>query len=72
MNMEEAIRIAPGVAVQIDPSYDEVFGGCIVIVTEVRGWGVIGYVPLVNKQWAYIRIGFDSIESIGKARWVQE
>lgn len=72
MNAEEAIRIAPGAVVQIDPASDEVFGGCMVIVTEVRGWGVIGYMQMPEKERAYIRLGFGDIESVGKARWWQE
>lgn len=54
--------------VQIKPEYDEVFGGCLLVVTEVRGWGVQGYVnipgPSQNGQ-AYFRCRYDGLETTG-------
>ena len=72
MNMEEAVRIEPGMVVQIDPASSEVFGGCMAVVSEVRGWGVIAYVSTYKGQWDYIRLSFENIESVGKAHWWQE
>jgi len=59
--------------VQVNPSKD-VFGGCMVVVTEVKSWGVQGYVQSagVNGQ-QYIRLPFEDIEQTnGKAIWVAQ
>jgi len=59
-----------GDIVQVDPS-KEMFGGCMVVVTEVKNWGVQGYVqsPGVEGQ-AYIRLPFEDFEPTGgKAVW---
>lgn len=33
--------IKPGDVVQIDPSHDERFGGCFMLVTDVKSWGAV-------------------------------
>ena len=68
-------EIEIGDVVQIDPEHDPTFGGHFLVVTEVKSWGVQGYVtPLpVNRGeprgLAYYRIEFDKIARIGKAEW---
>ncbi len=59
--------------VQVDPSYD-VFGGCMVIVTEVKSWGIQGYVQSAGVDGQqYIRLQWDNFEKTGgKAIWVTE
>ena len=59
--------------VQVDPSKD-VFGGCLVVVTEVKNWGIQGYVQNAGADGqAYIRLEWDSFEKTGgKALWVVE
>ena len=66
---KEAIRA--GDIVQVAPE-KEVFGGCMVVVTEVRSWGVQGYVQNAGQDGlAYIRLKFDDFELTGgKAQWV--
>jgi hypothetical protein len=72
MNMGDAIRIEPGTVIQIDPDSDEVFGGCLLTVTEARGWGVIGYLQLSHGERAYVRVIFKDIEAVGTAHWWSE
>lgn len=59
-----------GDIVQVDPS-KEMFGGCMVVVTEVKTWGVQGYVQSAGvdgKQ--YIRLNFEEVYITGgKAVW---
>jgi hypothetical protein len=59
--------------VQVDPNF-EVFGGCMVVVTEVKGWGIQGYVQSAGVEGqAYIRLKTEQFESTGgKAIWVAQ
>jgi hypothetical protein len=62
-----------GDLVQVNPSVEN-FGGCIVIVTEPKAWGVMGFVQSAGvKGQQYIRLPFADIEPTGgKAIWVTE
>jgi len=62
--------IEVGDIVQVDPS-KEVFGGCMVVVTEVKSWGIQGYVQSAGVEGQqYIRLSFEDFESTGgKAIW---
>lgn len=57
--------------VQVSPD-KEMFGACMVVVTELKTWGIQGYVQsagVAGQQ--YIRLKFDEIETTGgKAVWV--
>lgn len=59
-----------GDIVQVDPS-KEMFGGTLVVVTEVKNWGVQGYVQSAGVEGqAYIRLPFEDFETTGgKAVW---
>jgi len=59
-----------GDIVQVDPS-KEVFGACMVVVTEVKSWGIQGYVQSAGVEGQqYIRLNFEDFESTGgKAIW---
>ena len=59
-----------GSIVQVDPS-KEVFGGCMVVVTEVKSWGIQGYVQSAGVEGQqYIRLTFDQFEVTGgKTIW---
>ena len=60
-----------GDIVQVNPQ-KETFGGCMVVVTEPKSWGIQGYVQsagVLGQQ--YIRLKFADFESTGgKALWV--
>lgn len=64
--------ISVGDVVQIDPAHDEIFGGTFLTVTEVKSWGVQGYVKSLEPgvMLAYYRVKFDKIVKIGKAEWI--
>lgn len=59
--------------VQVNPTY-EVFGGCMVVVTEVKSWGIQGYVQNAGQDGqAYIRLKHEDFEATGgKAQWVAQ
>ena len=63
--------IAIGDIVQVTPD-KEMFGACMVVVTELKSFGIQGYVQsagVAGQQ--YIRLKFDEFESTGgKAVWV--
>ena len=61
----DIVQVAPGV---------ETFGGCMVVVTEVKSWGIQGYVQNAGQEGqAYIRLKLDQIEHTGgKAVWVAQ
>lgn len=54
--------------VQIVPEHD--WGGSLVIVTEVKSWGVQGYVQIPMKGQAYIRLNEGEYERVGEAIFV--
>lgn len=60
-----------GEIVQVDPSIPT-FGGCLVVVTEPKVWGIQGYVQSAGVDGQqYIRLKPDQIERTGGfAVWV--
>jgi hypothetical protein len=66
----DAINI--GDIVQVNPE-KEMFGACMVVVTEIKSWGIQGYVQNagVNGQ-AYIRLKIQDFEHTGgTAVWIR-
>ena len=59
--------------VQVEPSVPT-FGGCMVVVTEVKAWGIQGYVQNAGQEGqAYIRLKHeDFVATSGKAVWAVE
>lgn len=64
-------RIQVGSVVQIDPEHDPKFGGCFMVVDELKSWGVQGYVQIPGHRGgqAYYRCPFESMAFIGQAEW---
>ena len=60
-----------GDIVQVSPD-KEMFGACMVVVTEVKTWGIQGYVQSAGVSGQqHIRLKFDEFEATGgKAVWV--
>jgi hypothetical protein len=60
-----------GDIVQVNPEVD-VFGGCMVVVTELKPWGIQGYVQSAGVPGQqYIRLKTQQIEATGgRAIWV--
>lgn len=59
--------------VQVDPLF-EAFGGCMVVVTEVKDWGIQGYVQNAGVEGqAYIRLKTEMFEPTGgRVVWVAQ
>lgn len=74
--MEEKPKI--GDVYQINPNVaekDSFFAGCFLQVTEVKDWGVQGFVCIPGKRgempgMAFTRQTWDTIVKIGTAHWV--
>ena len=60
-----------GDIVQVTPE-KEMFGACMVVVTEVKSWGIQGYVQSAGVPGQqYIRLKFDEYEPTGgKTVWI--
>lgn len=55
--------------VQIIPAVDG-FGGCLLLVTKVKTWGVQGFVQIPHGGQCHTRMVFDGIEHTGgRAVW---
>lgn len=73
-----AEEIAVDDVVQIDPEHDEAFGGCLMIVTELKpSWdGLVGFVDVPGKGdaggRAYYRCPADAVVRVGPATWYPE
>lgn len=58
-------KVKQGEIVQVNPSV-ETFGACMVTVTEVKGWGVQGYVQSAGVPGQqYIRLKWEDFELTG-------
>jgi hypothetical protein len=62
-----------GDIVQIDPEHDEMFGACLMIVTEPKEWGAQGYVRVPGNEGgnAFYRCKYENMELVGFAEWVR-
>ncbi len=69
-------ELKEGAVVQLDPekALNTMFSGCMLVVTEVKPWGVQGYVQALGTNGsqggqAYYRAEWDEIELVGRAVW---
>ncbi len=58
--------------VQIDPTYDDVFGGALMIVTDPRRWGAVGYFDAPGQGKIYYRVEFANAIRVGSVHWNQQ
>lgn len=72
-------ELKPGDIVQLDPEKtgNPAFAACLMVVTEVRGWGVQGYVQALGDRekpggQAYYRAENGTFVRVGIALWVME
>lgn len=73
MTADPKSQLQPNDLVQLSPETCEnpVFAGCIMVVTEVRGWGAIGYVrEILPGGLAYYRAKWDEMQRVGRTYWV--
>jgi len=75
--MNQSSRIAKGSVVQLSPEDcgNPMFGGCFLLVDEVRTWGVIGFVQALGENGcrggqAWYRAKWEEFEYCGEAQWV--
>lgn len=72
--MDEADKLlCVGDVVQVDPEHDPIFGSCLLIVTELKAWGVMGTVRVPQPGGAadaWYRIPFGKFARVGQAAWV--
>lgn len=61
-----------GAVLQIAPAHSEMFGSCFLQVTEVKPWGVQGFVRVPGGGNAFVRVKWEHLEVIGMAVWVDE
>jgi len=60
---------------QIDPDYDEIFGACLMVVTEIKPWGgAQGYflIPGEDGGLAFYRCKFEHMVKVGHAEWIRD
>ena len=43
---EADVPLKAGDVVQIKPEHDDVFRGCLMVITEPRAWGAQGYISI--------------------------
>lgn len=55
--------------VQIKPEHE--WGGCLLIVTEVKSFGCQGYVEIPKQGAAYIRLNKEDYVKVGQAEFVR-
>lgn len=53
--------------VQINENGQTDWIGCLVQVSEVKGWGIQGWVQIPKSGQAYIRLKWEEIDYIGQA-----
>lgn len=70
MKNVEPEEIRKGDIVQVDPSAEGMFAGCLIVVSEIRADGIQGYVHVPGSGHAYVRKNWDDIEFVGTAVWM--
>jgi len=65
-------NVAYGDIVQLNPRKNEMFGGCLVFVTDVRAWGVKGYIPMPDQNKVCLNLRWDDFEYCGQAHFMTE
>lgn len=69
-NKESIIKVNS--VVQINEKGQEGWIGCLVQVSDIKSWGIQGWVQIPMQGSAYIRLKWDVIEYIGEAILIQE
>lgn len=54
--------------VQIVPEHE--WGGCFLMVTEVKSWGIQGFVQIPINRQAHIRLKHEDYVKIGTAEFI--
>ena len=65
----EARELKVGEVVQINPEANKLYGGCIAVVDEPKGFGALIAIYVPASRAIYLRVLFKEIEPIGKVFW---
>lgn len=65
-------KIEKNSVVQINEKGAEGWIGCLVQVSEVKTWGIQGYINIPMQGDAYIRLEWDKIDYIGQATLIHQ
>jgi hypothetical protein len=71
--MQADSRARPGDIVQVKPGLapNPDWDACLVVVTEVKIWGVQGYTTVPAGGEAYIRLKWEQFEVVGRAAFMR-
>ena len=58
--------VKKGDVIQVNENGND-WAGCLMIVDDVRKWGVQAYMHIPNSGEAFLRVGYDQMERIGRA-----
>ncbi len=67
MEQQRDMRIVAGSVIQVKGEVQNGWGGCLLIVDEVKSFGVQAYLRIPMKGDAFIRLEWKDIEYIGYA-----
>lgn len=77
--MTDGAKIEVGDVVQLDPDVtgNRMFAGCMLTVSEVREWGVQGYVQALGQDGnpggqAYYRAKWGTFAYVGRCIWMAQ
>ena len=77
--MDKSDNLQPGDLVQLNPETvgNKMFTSSIMVVTELKTWGVQGYVQALGENGepggqAYYRAKWDEFELVGHAEWIRK
>jgi len=76
----EQCKLEPGDVVQLNPETigNKAFAGCMLVVTEPKGFGCQGYVQALGESreagggQAYLRVNWEEMEYVGRAAWISQ
>lgn len=76
MNRDETIAPYDVLQIRPDNTVNRAFDGCLLIVTDNKGWGVMGYVPIpgpdrdIRGGRAWVGVPWEDLERVGRAHWI--
>lgn len=74
--MKPGTSLPRGTVVQINPeAHDGFFRGCLMVVTEPKSFGAMGYIAMPGQRGdmpglAYYRAEWNEMEFVGLAAWI--
>ena len=69
MTTDPRIKVGSVVQIAPDESNPGLFGGCMLIVSELKSWGVQGYVRIPGKGDSYCRPRWEQMAYVGESAW---